>query len=153
MFIVRHASAGKRGAWDDDALRPLDARGVSQAERLVFVIAAQLGGKAVSRVVSSPAVRCRDTVAPLAMSWGLVVEVDDRLAEESPIDGFEAVIDALDDGAVVCSHGDMIPRYLARLEFRGVEWLSPPDPRTAAVHVFDRDGGVIRRVWSVAPPR
>lgn len=153
IFVVRHASAGERVGWDDDSLRPLDARGRVQAEGLVAVIDAQLGGAHVSRVVSSPAVRCRDTVTPLAVAAGLAVEIDERLAEESPIDGFEAVIDALDDGAVICSHGDMIPAYLARLEFRGVEWLSPPDPRKAAVHVLERDGGTVVRVWSVAPPR
>ena len=153
IFVVRHASAGERVGWDDDSLRPLDARGRVQAEGLVAVIDAQLGGARVSRVVSSPAVRCRDTVTPLAAAAGLAVEIDERLAEESPIDGFEAVIDALDDGAVICSHGDMIPAYLARLEFRGVEWLSPPDPRKAAVHVLERDGGTVVRVWSVAPPR
>ena len=81
------------------------------------------------------------------------MEIDERLAEESPIDGFEALIDSLDDGAVVCSHGDMIPAYLARLEFRGVAWCSAPDPRKAAVHVLEREGRQVVRVWSVAPPR
>jgi phosphohistidine phosphatase SixA len=157
IFVVRHASAGERGAWDDDSLRPLDARGRRQAEGLVDVVAAQLAGNAVTRVVSSPAVRCRDTVAPLAEAFGLAVEIDARLAEESPIDGFEAVIDELDEGGVVCSHGDMIPAYLSRLDYRGVEWLNPPDPRKAALHVLDREnrgpGTEVRRVWSVAPPR
>ena len=153
IFLVRHASAGERGGWDDDSLRPLDARGKTQAERLVAVIEGQLDGARVSRVVSSPAVRCRDTVAPIASATGLVVEIDERLAEESPIDGFEELIDSLDDGAVVCSHGDMIPAYLARLEFRGVEWLTAPDPRKAAVHVLEREGDSVVRVWSVAPPR
>lgn len=153
IFVVRHASAGERGAWDDDSLRPLDERGRQQADSLVAIVRAQLGDGVVSRVVASPALRCRETVAPLATAAGLAVEIDDRLSEESPIDGFEDVIDSLEDGGVVCSHGDMIPGYLARLEFRGVEWLSSPDPRKAAVHVLEREGREVRRVWSVASPR
>lgn len=153
IFIVRHASAGERGAWDDDSLRPLDARGRAQAEGLPAIITAQLDGNPVTRVVSSPAVRCCETVAPLAAAAGVELEIDARLAEESPIDGFEAVIDSLGNGGVVCSHGDMIPAYLSRLEFRGAEWLAPPDPRKAAVHVLEREAGTVVRVWSVAPPR
>lgn len=55
----------------------LDETGQGQAEGLVE----RLSGYRVSRIVSSPLERCRQTVGPLAANLGIVVEVDDRLAE------------------------------------------------------------------------
>ena len=62
---------------DDDQLRPLDKKGRRQAQKL----AAELATEDVRRVVSSPYVRCVQTVEPLAAALGLEVELDDRLAE------------------------------------------------------------------------
>ena len=76
--LVRHASAGDRDLWPvEDRLRPLDARGRRQAAALVELLR-PLG---VRRVLSSPYVRCVETVEPLAAALELAVEHDDRLAE------------------------------------------------------------------------
>lgn len=153
IFIVRHASAGVRGSWDDDSQRPLDDKGVAQARALPGVITEAMQGGAVARLLASPYLRCRQTLQPLAETWGLDVTVDPRLAEESPIDGFRQLLDEATDATVMCSHGDMIPAVLKRLEYEGIEWLSAHDPRTAAVHVLERDGSRFTKVWCLAPPR
>ena len=79
MLVIRHASARDREEWaGDDRLRPLDPNGFAQAARLVEL----LDGYEIARVLSSPALRCVQTVEPLARERGLEVEVCDELAEE-----------------------------------------------------------------------
>ena len=55
----------------------VDATGAEQAATLVD----RLAGCRIARIVSSPLLRCRSTVAPLAASLGLAVTIDERLAE------------------------------------------------------------------------
>ena len=106
--LLRHASAGHRLDWEhDDHLRPLDARGLRQSADLVEL----LRPFAVRRIVSSPYVRCVQTVEPLAAALGLQVEQDDRLEE-----GAGAASAALlrEDGVVCCTHGDIVEALLGR---------------------------------------
>jgi phosphohistidine phosphatase SixA len=100
VVLLRHASAGDRDTWEgDDRLRPLDKRGRRQADALRD----ELLARGVTRALSSPYVRCTQTVAPL----GLDVEPDDRLAEGADLhETLELLRDA--DGAVACTHGDVI---------------------------------------------
>jgi broad specificity phosphatase PhoE len=78
LLLIRHASAGDRDDWvGDDLPRPLDARGRDQASRLPDL----LGDYEIARVLSSPAVRCLQTVEPLARSRGLDIEVREELSE------------------------------------------------------------------------
>jgi hypothetical protein len=78
VLLVRHAKAGDREKWDaPDDLRPLTAKGEAQAEALVDLLA----GYDIDRVLSSPYLRCTQTVAPLASARGLAVEPCDDLAE------------------------------------------------------------------------
>jgi 8-oxo-dGTP diphosphatase len=106
--LVRHASAGDRDQWTvEDRLRPLDARGRRQAAALVELLR-PLG---VRRVVSSPYVRCVETVEPLAAALDLQVEADDRLAEGAGHAALELVREA---GVVCCTHGDIVEAVLGR---------------------------------------
>ena len=100
--LVRHASAGDRDDWaGDDRLRPLDARGRRQATELVELLA----GLGLRRVVSSPYVRCVETVELLAGVLGVSVEHDDRLAEGM---GRAALELLREEGVVCCTHGDVV---------------------------------------------
>jgi len=106
--LLRHAAAGDREHWDgDDFHRPLDARGRRQAAELVDVLLLL----AVRRVVSSPYVRCMETVRPLAVALELPLEPDDRLAEGA---GASAVELLREDGVVCCTHGDVVEALLGR---------------------------------------
>ncbi len=105
-ILLRHASAGHRGDWDgDDLTRPLDLRGRRQASELVGI----LRPLEVRRVVSSPYVRCVETVEPLAAALGLPVQQDDRLAEGA---GGSALELLREDGVLACTHGDIVEELL-----------------------------------------
>lgn len=106
--LLRHAAAGGREDWDgDDFHRPLNGKGRRQAAELVEVLR-PLG---VRRVVSSPYVRCVETVRPLAVALELPVEPDDRLAEGAGAGAIELL---REDGVVCCTHGDVAEALLGR---------------------------------------
>lgn len=118
LYLVRHGSAGVRDDADpDDELRPLDDTGFAQADRL----AAWLRHDVTGPVVSSPFLRCRQTVEPLARAIGTCVDTDERLAEGSPVDAAWGLVASLaGTSAVLCSHGDVIPEVISRAQRRGM---------------------------------
>ena len=78
LILVRHTSAGDKDDWDsDDLARPLDAQGALDALRLADLLACFAPR---ARVLSSPALRCIETVRPYAGSFGGTVEADATLA-------------------------------------------------------------------------
>jgi 8-oxo-dGTP diphosphatase len=106
VVLLRHAWAGHRDDWPgDDRLRPLDERGVAQAVVLRGILVAH----GVKHVVSSPYVRCTQTVAPLDLD----IVPDDRLAEGASRDATLELLRAL-DSAVACTHGDIVEAVLGR---------------------------------------
>lgn len=135
VYVVRHAKAGRRRDWDgDDAQRPLSKSGWRQAAG----IAARLGGEHLSSLHSSPYVRCVQTLQPLAELRAMTVTTDDRLAEE---EGFEPALELLgevEDGAVLCSHGDVIPALIEALHRRGMKVTTAPDWRKGTIWILER---------------
>lgn len=119
MFLVRHASAGVRD--DDDPAdhdRGLDPTGHLQAEKL----ADWLRLEQVELVVSSPYRRCTQTVEPLAKQLALDVVTEQRLGEGTPVDvAWEVLARHAERHAVLCSHGDVIPDLVRRLQLRGMQ--------------------------------
>ncbi|MGZ4415549.1 MAG: SixA phosphatase family protein [Gaiellaceae bacterium] len=105
ILLVRHASAGDRYEWeDDDGLRPLDERGRRQANELVDL----LEQYEVTRLFSSPALRCVQTVEPFAQARGFDIEVRDELSEErQDPDGPTFVASFHDVDAVLSCHGGL----------------------------------------------
>ncbi len=100
--LLRHASAGDRGDWDGpDLLRPLDRRGRRQAAELVEL----LRPYGLRRILSSPYVRCLETVEPLGAALGLPVEEDERLTEGAGPGARELL---QEDGVLACTHGDIV---------------------------------------------
>jgi len=121
LHLVRHADAGTRMAWvGEDFDRPLDEFGQMQAE----AIGAALASRSVTRILSSPAVRCVDTVVPLGRMLGLRVEAADELAEGSFVgDAFDLLrsLASAEGDSVLCSHGDVIPGLLWVLAQYGLD--------------------------------
>jgi 8-oxo-(d)GTP phosphatase len=103
VILVRHASAGS--PWQaNDRERPLDARGRRQAQALVDALASFK----VMQVLSSPFIRCLQTVEPLAAARGLTVEVRDELGERwQETAGAALVRSVAGDPVVVCGHGGL----------------------------------------------
>jgi 8-oxo-dGTP diphosphatase len=119
VYLVRHAVAIGRGQWDAaDEHRPLTGRGRRQARGLVKL----LGDRPIRRILSSPAVRCLQTVEPLSESIGRPVKERIELLEGSDT---QAALALLDDAArrkgdsVLCCHGDLIPELVWSLAARG----------------------------------
>ena len=116
VLLIRHAVALPRSGWDDDDdLRPLTKRGREQADALVK----QLSKYQVDQVLSSPSVRCVDTVAPLARRRKLRVVTDKRLAEGNSELALKLVRRFVREGADValCSHGDVVPDVMDAMGF------------------------------------
>lgn len=112
VYLVRHAHAGDRGEWaGPDQDRPLSGKGAKQASALV----PRLADQEVGRVMSSPYLRCVQTVQPLAEARELGVEDNDALAEGSDWrEALDLVQNALVP-TVMCSQGDVIGALVMHL--------------------------------------
>lgn len=121
--LVRHASAGDSSAWvGDDTMRPLDERGRRQAAGLLDLLA----DHEVDRIVSSPYLRCLQTVEPLSRARGLEIEQAAALGADR-LDEVPAVMKRLrGDNVVVCTHGDL-PWLGARPFEKGSAWVLGPE--------------------------
>jgi 8-oxo-dGTP diphosphatase len=147
LYVVRHAKAGERRLWTgDDVDRPLSKKGWKQSE-LVGKRLAKLGP---TKLVSSPYVRCIQTLEPLGKSIGEKVRVEQRLCEDEPFEPVLELLRELPVGSVLSTHGDIIPATMQALARRGMKMNTPPDWRKAAVWVLKRNkkGDIVHAtVW------
>lgn len=109
LYLVRHGKAGSRSNHrgpDND--RPLTRSGRKQA----LAIAATLARAGIERVVSSPSVRCVQTVEPLAWVLGAEIETSPDLVEGAPLEDALTVVKGvsveLSVSVVLCTHGDVL---------------------------------------------
>jgi len=108
LVVLRHGKAVPRSEDMDDLERPLTPTGAHRAKELVPVLAAY----GIRRVVSSPAVRCAQTVEPYAHSISTFLEIDDRLFEDTRSALVQRSVGALLDRkkpVVLCSHRPTLP--------------------------------------------
>lgn len=152
LYVIRHAHAGSRSAWDGpDLARPLSNRGHRQAD----AIAHELRPTGVSRLVSSPYRRCVDTLEPLARHLDLAVESDDRLREGA---GGVAALELADElaaepeAAAVCSHGDVIPELLRILKATTTRIKDPFIWPKASTWAVTWNGECWSKARYIAPP-
>jgi phosphohistidine phosphatase SixA len=124
VILLRHACAGKKEAWDaDDRLRPLDERGRRQSEALVEA----LSDWPIERVLSSPYVRCAQTVEPLAAALAHEIEEREELAEGSGRQDVLRLIEELGEAsAVLCTHGDVVEALLGSALKKGAAAILRP---------------------------
>lgn len=117
LFLIRHASAGVRSSPDAfDDRRHLDTEGHRQAKAIADVWTEQ----GIEAIYSSPALRCVQTVEPLAQRLGLVIQVAPELFEGASTSKSIAYVRSFTGRSVVlCSHGDVIPDVLRNLEVGG----------------------------------
>lgn len=131
--LVPHLDAGDRTKWDGDQnVRPLSELGRRQAA----AIADALGEEQVDALYASPALRCRQSLEPLAERFGLGIEVLAGFGAEAwrPPEGWDSddeipahaagrAMVALTQARrghpagrlVACSHGQIIPALVAYL--------------------------------------
>jgi 8-oxo-dGTP diphosphatase len=149
VYVVRHGKAGSRSAWTDpDDQRPLTKAGRRQAAAL----ADELDADAVTRVLSSPYVRCRQTVEPLAERLRLPVDLSEGLEEGAPLVETLALFDKLgDESAVLCTHGDVVGELLHHCARQGVR-LDDDRMEKGSTWVFETEAGAIVAARYLPPP-
>lgn len=111
LVVLRHASSVSRSDWSGaDQERPLDDTGRAQAVTLAGLLMAY----DIRRVVTSPSVRCTQSVAPYAGLAGITSEQMRLLSEEGAEEGSVSALaaDTLRDLAVptvICTHRPVLP--------------------------------------------
>jgi broad specificity phosphatase PhoE len=150
IYLVRHVKAGQRpaNADEDDRLRPVSKAGQRQARLLVDM----LDGATFERIVSSPYLRCIESVGPLASVRDLAIEVSDALAEEATLDEALTLFRKhTDGGAVLCSHGNIIPMLLEYFAARGLDLGPSPGCAKGSVWALETSDGEVTRA-RYSPP-
>jgi broad specificity phosphatase PhoE len=137
LLLIRHAHALARKEWaGPDHTRPLSPPGFKEAEGLVAVVG-QFAP--ISRLLSSPYLRCVQTVVPLAKARGLEVELSDDLAEGQRASAVKLVRSLAGADVAVCTHGDVIAEVLMALADEDRLDLGP-NPRQAKGSVWCLEG-------------
>jgi phosphohistidine phosphatase SixA len=149
LHLVRHAHAGDKHRWPGpDGLRPLSAAGQAEAAGLLV----RLEDYPVGRILSSPTVRCQQTVQPLADDRLLHVEALTALGVAAdPAAVLTLLVDAQAQDAVVCTHGEVIGEVLLRLVMEGLAVDHPPTWPKGSTWLLEGGGGRFRSGRYLAP--
>ena len=151
LLLVRHAKAGTRRDWDgDDRTRPLTRSGWTQARALHGL----LRPYGPARLLSSPYVRCVQTLEPLGEELGLEVESADELAEGRSGKAIVLVRSFVSGPTVAMStHGDIVPSVLeALVEEDGLKLPGPPTWPKGSTWVLHAKKGRYVRAQYFPPP-
>jgi 8-oxo-dGTP diphosphatase len=167
--LVAHMDAGDRRLWTEDQdVRPLSELGRRQAARM----AEALANGPIDGLYSSPALRCRQTLEPLAERFGLPIVTMPELWETDgsrPPPGWDSlppdmapamggayaagrassalrqIMIGLPEGLVIaCSHGDVVPALIAFLTGSNGLSLPPPPARRGGWYTIRADEANVR---------
>jgi broad specificity phosphatase PhoE len=153
IYLVRHAKAGSRSGWEGpDDQRPVSKAGRRQAVALAEALASPPDEKPITRIISSPYVRCRQTVEPLGERLLTPVDLAEALAEGSPCAAALVLVDKYaDEDVVLCSHGDVIGDLLSHFQHQGVH-LDDDKLEKGSTWVLDLEAGAVIAARYVPPP-
>lgn len=177
LEIFIHLDAVNRNEWQgapDD--RPLTEAGSRQAA----FMASHLGSGPVNAIISSPALRCTQSLEPLAAATGLSVEIMPGFKDThgyrapegwgtgdtpapSPLGGaqsagsayaaFRSLVERYPDGRVVlCSYGDIVPALLAFLSGLYGSEMPARNNDKGAVFTVTLDGEALTLQTNAPPP-
>lgn len=148
--LIRHAEAGNRRTWTgDDHTRPLSPTGRLQA----IAIRERYADRGLDRIVSSPYVRCVQTVEPLSAATGIEIEKHPALAEGADPRDTAALLQELAEGrSAVSSHGDVITDVMNHLVRRGMQLSEPFDTKKASSWKLSAVDGNLMRAKYQPPP-
>ena len=119
VYLIRHAKATDPAEWsENDELRPLTAEGRRQAAGLITLFR----DAAFKALISSPHLRCVQTLEPLSEAWRMPIATSDALAEGANVrDATELMLSAAAAGpAALCTHGDVMMNVVQELLDSGV---------------------------------
>lgn len=131
FIIVRHAHRDKPAPLGRKADNGVSDKGKVQAKKVAKLYKKLLGSQK-AELISSPKVRCVETLEPLAKKLKAKIAIDKALDEQSEEDSVEAYRESVGDFikvwmkskslvTIVCSHGDWIPLALEILLGAGFE--------------------------------
>lgn len=145
LILLRHAQALNRNDWGgEDCDRPLDSLGERQAKRLLSNFAPY----GLEEIHSSSAVRCYESITPMARALSVDFFFTDSLSEDVFLKDKERPIKYIhrllvnDYTTLVCSHNPILPKAISSfIDKFGVEVneikLEPADAWIA--HHVDRE--------------
>jgi 8-oxo-dGTP diphosphatase len=145
LILLRHAKAIERSDWaGEDTDRPLSSLGERQSRRLL----SHLQPYAIEEMHSSSAVRCYETITPMARSMKIDFFFTDSLSEEVFTRDKERSIKYIhrllvnDYPVLACSHNPILPEVISSFVNKfGIEVtdikLEPGDAWVA--HHIDRE--------------
>lgn len=148
-YLIRHAHAGNKHHWagPDDA-RPLSFPGQLEAHGLL----GRLRDYPITRILTSPAVRCQQTVTPLSQVRAVPIEVADALAVDAPAARLGALVtDSTLQTAVLCTHGEQIGQFMRQLAAGGVPLSEPLGWDKGSTWVLTTADGVVTTARYLAP--
>jgi 8-oxo-dGTP diphosphatase len=155
IILLRHAKALKRTDWDgDDGDRPLAQLGQIQSMRML----SKYLPFGITEIHTSDAVRCYETVAPIARSLSLDKIYWSELSEYAFEKDKKAAINVVNDiieseaHAIVCGHNPVIPgivaKFIGKKNFKELDHGLMPGEAWILHH---RDGEIIAIDWMPAP--
>jgi phosphohistidine phosphatase SixA len=156
FVLVRHAHAGSKRTWTgDDGLRPLSDRGLRQAMALVGPLAAVRP----RRLLSSPLLRCRQTLEPLARTLGMAIEDVPLLAPDADVERLSLLVRQPGTAdAVLCTHGETLALLFTHWQADGrlslgvpVRELDKTVTQKAGAWIVEDDGALLRGRYLPAP--
>jgi 8-oxo-dGTP diphosphatase len=151
VHVIRHAKAKNRAEWSEpDEVRPLTKRGRREAGGL----AERLADERVDRLVSSPYLRCVQTLEPLALKLDLAIETTAQLAEGAGGEAAVALLLSLaGDGRIACcTHGDVVHEVVGALAGAGIVLDGPREAPVASTWVLEVEAGRVVGARFVEPP-
>jgi len=111
-------------------------------------------GLDLTRIMTSPFVRCVETVEPLAAARGLSVERVVDFGEGAEKERVAALLESLVEGAVMlCGHGREIELLIDHAESLGGRVQTLRGIAKASVWVLEREGGRLVSARYLPPPR
>ncbi|OAK52694.1 NUDIX hydrolase [Rhodococcoides kyotonense] len=155
LLLVRHGRAGQRSRYKgDDALRPLDKLGQTQAAALV----GQLRAFGAETVHAANRRRCVQTVQPLADALGEQITLEPLLSEEGYWEDPPTArrrareIASADHVTALCSQGKVIPDLLSWWAEKDGVTLPPNRNRKGSVWVLTLYGDKLIAADHLASP-
>jgi phosphohistidine phosphatase SixA len=149
LLLVRHADAGDKHRWQGpDSLRPLSPAGQAEAAGLVI----GLDDYPIGRILTSPTLRCQQTVQPLARDRRLRIEHEVALGVDADL---ARVLGLLEDprlqDTVVCTHGELIGQVLTRLVTDGLAVDQPLQWAKGSTWLLDGTSGRLTHARYLPP--
>lgn len=155
LILLRHAKALKRDLWDgDDGDRPLEHVGQLQAAKIPAIYQPY----AIEKIYSSDAIRCIQTIEPMASEYAIKPifssEISEFGFEKDSEKSLDYALSVMLNGApaVMCSHNPVLPKLVKKLigkkNFKRLSAELKPGDSFVLHH---RNGEVIAVDWTPVP--